>query len=98
MQNLLVVEVKPANADEQRMVDDLRKLTTFRRDLYDQWGNPGNYYAAYFWVYGVSLQDWPLLRSRIFEAGGARDGIDLNLVSCMVHEKAGAAAVVVAWA
>ena len=46
MTNLLIVEVKPQNADETNMADDLVKLTRFRRA-------PANYHAAYFWVYGL---------------------------------------------
>jgi hypothetical protein len=97
MQNLLVMEVKPANGEIKGMVDDLRKLTTFRRDLRDQWGEPGNYYAAYFWVYGLPAQDWQVFRARLIEASRVVHGIDRNLISCVIHERPAAPAVVVGW-
>lgn len=98
MDNLLVAEVKPANAAWARMADDLKKLTRFRRDLQDQWGNPGNYRAAYFWVYGVGPAGWPAFRTRLLQEVADSPEFDRALVSCVVHEGAGLRAVLVPWA
>lgn len=97
MRNLLVVEVKPQNAPPARMADDLKKLTRFRRDLYDQDGVPASYHAAYFWLYGLPLDDWPALRGRLRNAVVGSADFDPGLVSCFVHEKAGTRAVPVSW-
>jgi hypothetical protein len=97
MCNLLVVEVKPGNATPRRMVDDLRKLTRFRRNLRNQHGLPASYYAAYFWLYGLRLCDWPALRRRILGSIAAAADFDAALVSCLVHEAAGTRAVPVTW-
>ena len=98
MDNLLIVEVKPENAARARMADDLKKLTKFRRDLKDQWGNPGNYWAAYFWVYGVGPAGWPALRRRLLQEVADCPEFDRSSVSCIVHERAGLRAVLVPWA
>ena len=97
MTNLLVMEVKPRNADINRMVDDLKKLTTFRRDLVDQQGQPVNYQAAYFWVYGISPEGWPHLRGRLLQTMGGSQKVDRSLISCYVHERPGAPAILVDW-
>jgi hypothetical protein len=97
MINLLVMEVKPANADRDDMVVDLKKLTKFHRDLVDQEGQPANYYAAYFWVYGISPEDWPQLREELLQKMGGNQEIDISLISCYVHEVPGARAIPVAW-
>ena len=94
MRNLLVLEVKSKNADVAKMADDLIKLTRFRREL----GQQANYHAAYFWIYGASEMDWHLLRAQILnnKVANTRD-IDLSLISCFVHERAGIPAVRVDW-
>lgn len=97
MRNLLVVEVKPANGELARMSDDLKKLTHFRRDLRDQNGNPGNYYAAYFWIYGLRMAEWPNLRTRLLESLQGNAEFDRNLVCCIVHEAAGVRAAIAPW-
>jgi hypothetical protein len=96
MTNLLIVEVKPANGDRADMVGDLKKLTRFRRDLVapDQ---PGNYFAAYFWIYGLSISDWPALRSDLFGKMRGTNEFDQTLVSAIVHEHAGHRALFVPW-
>lgn len=96
--NLLIVEVKPANADKNRMVDDLKKLTYFRNGLKDKYGNPGNYYAAYFWIYGISLAEWPDLRDDLLGRLNGSNKFDQNLVSCIIHTKPGVRATPVTWA
>jgi len=92
MTNLLVMEAKPRNAHISRMVDDLKKLTTFRRDLLDQQGRPRNYYAAYFWIYGVSPEEWRQLRQRLLQEMRGNQEIDPSLISCYIHERSGARA------
>jgi hypothetical protein len=97
MTNLLIVEVKPANADRARMVEDLKKLTHFRRDLKDQNGNPGNYYAACFWLYGLPMAEWPDLRNDLVARLHGSAEFDRNLVSCIIHEKSGVRARLRTW-
>jgi hypothetical protein len=97
MVNPLIVEVKPMNAEPARMAADLKKLTRFRRELYDQDGLPANYESAYFWLYGLSLQNWRSIRKRLLAALARSDDFDPALVSCFVHERAGARAVPVTW-
>ena len=97
MTNLVIVEVKPSNASAAKMTADLKKLTSYRRDLRDQNGLAASYYAAYFWVYGVRVDQWPELRSRLLaEIGRSRD-FDPELVSCFLHEQAGSRAIAVRW-
>lgn len=97
MSNLLVVEVKPKSAEPTRMADDLKKLTKFRRDLsLPENGSTGNYYAAYFWLYGLSAREWEAVRGQVLRVS-ARNEFDPTLVSCFVHERAGRSAVPVAW-
>jgi len=97
MSNLLVVEVKPKNAAPARMADDLKKLTTFRRDLPPQHDLSGNYFAAYFWLYGMSVEEWREFRVQVIRAAGDTREFDPRLVSCFVHEQVGTRAVPVAW-
>ncbi len=53
MTNLLIVEVKPKNASIERMVEDLEKLTYFRKKLKDATENWAGYFEAFFWIYGL---------------------------------------------
>jgi len=89
MKNMLVVEVKPKNADVARMAADLAKLTRFCRE-------PANYHAAYFWLYGLSADDWPRLNDKIAAIGHANE-VDHSLIKFFVHERAGAMAIPVNW-
>jgi hypothetical protein len=93
MMNLLIVEVKPENADEKQMVEDLAKLTSFRRDL----GERHNYKAAYFWIYGRDENGWQELRRRLQEKIAARTDIDLQLIVCHLHAAPGEQAFRVKW-
>ena len=97
MVNLLIVEVKPQNADESRMADDLKKLTRFRRELKDPDGNPANYHAAYFWVYGLPVDAWPQLRDGVVRELAGTKEVDLSLIKCYVHEGPGQRATSVDW-
>jgi hypothetical protein len=97
MSNLLVVEVKPKNAAPTRMADDLKKLTRFRRDLPPQHDLSGNYFAAYFWLYGMSVEEWREFRVQVIRAAVDTREFDPRLVSCFVHEQVGTRAVPVAW-
>ena len=82
--NLLVMEVKPANADPDQIADDLEKLTGFRRDLKDEGGQPANYYAAYFWVYGLPLEQWHKFCPRVKAALPGKE-VDLSLLRFFLH-------------
>jgi hypothetical protein len=93
MRNLLVVEVKPANADPARMADDLKKLNYFRREL----GDPGNYHAAYFWIYGLPVANWPNLRAQLLGLLQGDAQFDRGLVSCIIHEMSGVRARPAPW-
>jgi hypothetical protein len=97
MSNLLVVEVKPTNAEVTRMVDDLKKLTRFRRDLLPQNGPGSNYYAAFFWVYGLEAREWKKLREQVLHRLAGNE-FNPSLVTCFVHERASTRAVPVTWA
>jgi len=96
MSNLLVVEVKPGNAETAQMRKDLKKLTRFLRDLPPQHGQPGNYFAAYFWLYGLLVKEWPTLRRKLLSAQPSGE-FDPALVSCFIHESAGTRALQVSW-
>lgn len=89
MTNLLIVEVKRQNADVDKMVKDLEKLTVFRRDY--------NYHAAYFWIYGLAASEWPQLRDKIKAKVLGEDKVDLSLITCFIHERAGIEATPVDW-
>lgn len=97
MANLLILEVKPANADPQRMIEDLKKLTYFRRKLTDQLHKPANYYAAYFWLYGLPVIDWPRVRQTLLAGLNNAIEFDPALVSCVLHEKPNSRAQFAKW-
>jgi hypothetical protein len=97
MTNLLIVEVKPRNARLSEMGDDLKKLTRFRRELVGQHGEPGNYYAAYFWLYGLPMSEWIPFRDRLLREVESNEDFDRSLVSCFIHEQPGERAVQVTW-
>lgn len=90
MRNLLVVEVKPSNATADEMAADLKKLLKFTQDLEE-----GNYYKCYLWGYGLSVNDWPACRERMFRRLDIKP--DRNQVTCFVHEEAGRPAREVSW-
>ncbi len=93
MKNLLVLEVKPRNTNIAKMVKDLIKLTRFRREL----GQEANYHAAYFWIYGASEEEWSSKRDQIVQKVDRNREVDLSLVSCFLHERAGIPAFRVDW-
>lgn len=97
MNNLLIVEVKPDNVDRAGMIADLKKLTHFRRNLKDQYGHPGNYFAAYFWLYGLPIAEWPRLRNDLLVLLDDAPDFDRTLVSCFIHEKPSSRAMQVPW-
>jgi hypothetical protein len=96
MTNLLIVEVKPFNRHFRDMVIDLKKLTRFRRNLVPL-GQPGNYHAAYFWVYGLQASEWPAFRNHLLQEVNGSPEFDCALVSAICHERAGDKAVKVPW-
>ena len=81
MRNLPIVEVKPANAQRREMAEDLEKLTYFRRDLKDLGGSPRNHDAAYFWLYGLPIAEWPKLRREVLDLLGNSKNFDRDLIS-----------------
>ena len=93
--NLLVIEVKPATANEEEMRKDLRKLTALRRDLTNGHGAPANYNYGVFWIYGLPVERWPEVRSRIFHEDTL--DIDTGLIRCLIHERPGKAVTEACW-
>ncbi len=91
-ENLLVVEVKPANASRRKMLKDLRTLTYFRRGL-----GVEVYHAAYFWLYGVSLQSWQKVGAELTGCARADPAIDLEAIMPVLHEAPGIRATRVTW-
>jgi hypothetical protein len=96
MTNLLIVEVKPKNAVRLEMAEDLVKLTHFRRDLKNKDKSPANYYEAYFWLYGISIDEWPKVNSQIKKASKDKD-VDYSLIKCFIHEGEGIKAKHMEW-
>lgn len=96
MNNLLIVEVKPKNAKHKKMAEDLVKLTQFRKDLKNTDNSSANYYEAYFWLYGTSIDEWPEVNSKIKKAAEGTD-VDYSLIKCFIHEGAGMKARHVEW-
>jgi hypothetical protein len=92
MDNLLVMEVKPANAGMSGMVKDLKSLFKFRCDL----GEGKNYRAAYFWIYGLRIDRWPDIRHELSRSVAALK-IDPAAFRFVVHETANARAQFVDW-
>lgn len=93
MKNLLVMEVKPANARPGAFEKDLKTLTEFRGQL----GGGENYFAAYLWIYGMSKDDWVQRRWKTRRARfAASDKVDPRCISVWVHE-AGQRAESVSW-
>lgn len=93
--NLLAVEVKPANTIAAKIVEDLQKLTALRRALKNSFDQPANYQHAIFWLYGGFPDGWKELTDQLKR--NKFDDIDLTLVRCFVHERAGRSAVEVEW-
>lgn len=97
MTNLLVMEVKPANGNKDKMQDDLKKLTAYRKNLKDKHGNPANYYAAYFLVYGLPEDDWPAFSKEIIGKIENKEEVDLSLIQCFLHSNFNCGLVEVQW-
>lgn len=86
MKNLLVMEVKSKNTDALQIIADLEKLTYFRKELKDQFNQPANYEAAYFWIYGISINEWKQLSADLLIKSKDNQRIDFSLISPFVHE------------
>ena len=91
--NLVAVEVKPGNAKLRKMVKDLKTLTYFRRDL----GDGQNYFAAYFWVYGINEADWKRKSFELSQQVVGQTDVDLSLIRPVIHQAPGHAATFVTW-
>jgi len=79
------------------MAEDLEKLTYFRRDLKDLGGSPRNHDAAYFWLYGLPIAEWPKLRREVLDLLGNSKNFDRDLISCVIHPSSGVRATRVPW-
>ncbi|HSY48261.1 MAG TPA: hypothetical protein VLC46_05575 [Thermoanaerobaculia bacterium] len=90
--NLLVVEVKPANAALGKMVKDLKTLTRFRRDL-----GGHNYHAAYLWIYGLDRSGWRRVREQLIRSVTGLDTVDLSSIKVVLHSAASQEAYFVEW-
>lgn len=97
MENLIAMEVKPANREPKDFVRDLEKLTAFRRSLVDQDERPANYEAAFFWIYGLSKYEWPKRREDILEAVTGNSDVQLDLIRVFLHENPKSRAIEVHW-
>jgi hypothetical protein len=97
MINLLAVEVKSKNTDTSQIIADLEKLTYFRKYLKDQFNQPANYEAAYFWMYGVSQMDWEHLRERILIQTENNHKVDFSVLNVYIHEQPGQSGKEVSW-
>jgi hypothetical protein len=97
MENLLVLEVKPAKATLAEIVGDLKKLTAYRCDLRDEHDNPANYDSAIFWLYGLPAARWPELCRDIAEKVRSEKDVNLTLVRAFLHEEPYKPAIEVSW-
>lgn len=97
MRNLLVMEVKARNASPTRLADDLKKLIAFRRAIDDPLGVHAGYFAAYLWIYGLPLGEWPGIRDHLLSPSVGPTELDPDLVACFIHESAGARPSRVTW-
>jgi hypothetical protein len=90
MTNLLVMEVKPANAGTAQLVNDLKKLTRFRRA-------PANYEAAYLLIYGMTPAGWAVSAKRLAPHIAAEPEIEIGTISCLIHSAVGERVVPAPW-
>ena len=97
MNNLLVMEVKSVAGKKKKMAEDLIKLTAYRKDLKDKHGDPANYYAAYYLIYGLSEVDWPDFSKEIIAEVKDKKEIDLSLIQGFVHSSFNRRLVEVEW-
>jgi hypothetical protein len=89
MDNLLVMEVKPAYRTAKDLVKDLKKLTAFRSSLKDEHGQPANYKNAILWLYGIPENEIPEKRWNSLIKGihsRCDKEVNLSLIDCYVHE------------
>ena len=84
MDNLLVMEVKPAYRTATDLVKDLKKLTAFRSSLTDEHGQPANYKNAILWLYGRPEKGWNNLIKEIHSLCDKE--VKLSLIDCYIHE------------
>lgn len=87
--NLLVIEVKPPRPSKKQIVTDLRKLTAYCRSA--------GYSAAYYLVYGRSIESAVEFASRCESWSNQDDKIDLSCITLFTHPCAGAPAVSISW-
>lgn len=105
MTNLLVMEVKPKprqgfkvayrKKETIKILEDLDKLTWFRREL-TEYGSNANYFAAFMWFYGLSAQEWPILRNCLLKRIGEKN-IDTALIRVFLHQQCGQRAIEAYW-
>jgi hypothetical protein len=87
MDNLLVMEVKPAHRTATDLVEDLKKLTAFRSSLKDEHDQSANYKNAILWLYGIPKQGWDNLKKEIHSKCSGE--VNLSLINCFIHEYPG---------
>jgi hypothetical protein len=97
MTNLLVMEVKPKPKpgidvpyyakEVTEILDDLEKLTWFRREL-AEYGPNANYFAAFMWFYGLNVEEWPTLRECL-RVRIEDQRIDPMLIRYFLHQQFG---------
>jgi hypothetical protein len=104
--NLIVMEVKSHGSSPASILEDLAKLTGFRRSLVDACNCPANYQAAFFWLYGTSSAAWVDVNARILKELNRKTGqpnavepkdVSFDLIRVFLHERPGEKAVEVEW-
>lgn len=87
--NLLVIEVKSPNPNAEQILTDLRKLTGFCRKA--------DYFAAYYLVYGRTVDEAHKLASRCRALAANDDTIDLTRLTLLTHPHALSLASIIPW-
>lgn len=92
MSNLLIMWVKPSNADINKILEDLEKMTWFRRNLNNNNINH-NYFSTYLWIYGLNFENWFKVKNKILNILNCNPNIYTELIKCFIHQSAGSSAI-----
>jgi hypothetical protein len=87
--NLLVVEVKAFTLNPAVIMNDLEKLTAFRRHA--------RYHAAFYLFYGVPPNSRDALTGVCSDIALDNPAVDLTLIQLLVHDEPGRSAVKHPW-